>query len=57
MILESALLPLLESAFRSGSLLEMSKDWDLNVSYLQLTRTISKHRNLVPLLMNISENY
>ena len=30
MIFESALLPMLEAAFRSGSLLEMSKDSELN---------------------------
>lgn len=53
MIFESALLSLLESAFRSGSLLEMSKDYDLNLSYMSLTKTLSKHRNLTPLLLKI----
>lgn len=47
---ESALLCLLESAFRSGSLLEMSKDHELNLCYLNLTKTLAKHNNLIPLL-------
>jgi|LauGreDrversion4_2_1035121.scaffolds.fasta_scaffold346120_3 hypothetical protein len=35
LFLESAFLPNLESAMRSGSLLEMVKEYDLNISYLQ----------------------
>ncbi|CAD8207678.1 unnamed protein product [Paramecium octaurelia] len=57
MIFESALLSLLEAAFRSGSLLEMSKDFDLNLCYLQLTKTLAKHKNLTPLLLKIPPNY
>lgn len=57
MIFESALLPLLEGVFRSGSLLEMSKDSDLTLCYLQLTKTLAKHKNLAPLLMKIPTNY
>ena len=57
MIFESALLPMLEAAFRSGSLLEMSKDSELNQAYLGLTKTISKHKLLAPLLMKIPPNY
>jgi hypothetical protein len=34
MLLESALLPTLEAALRSGSLLEMVKEYDLNMAYL-----------------------
>jgi hypothetical protein len=33
-ILESALLPLLESAFRNGSWLEMAKEYEVYHSYL-----------------------
>lgn len=33
-VLNSAFLPLLESAFMSGSLLEMSKELELNLIYL-----------------------
>ena len=29
LFLESALLPILEAALRSGSILEMAKEWDL----------------------------
>jgi len=36
LILESALLPILESALRSGSLLEMAKETQLYHSYLDL---------------------
>ena len=34
LLLESALLPTLESAFRSGSLLDMAKEYELNMAYL-----------------------
>lgn len=34
MLLESALLPTLEAALRSGSLLEMAKEYELNMAYL-----------------------
>jgi hypothetical protein len=57
MVLESSLLPLLESAFRSASLLEMSKESELNQCYLRLARVVSGHRSLVPLLMPLPENY
>jgi len=57
MIFESALLPLLEAAFRSGSLLEMSKDHELTLCFLSLTKTLAKHKNLAPLLMRIPKNY
>jgi hypothetical protein len=33
-LLESSLLPTLEAALRSGSLLEMAKEYDLNMAYL-----------------------
>lgn len=33
-LLESALLPTLEAALRSGSLLEMAKEYELNIAYL-----------------------
>ncbi len=57
MVLESSLLPLLESAFRSASLLEMSKEAELNNCYLHLARVIASHKLLTPLLMSIPENY
>jgi len=36
LFLESSLLPILEAAFRSGSLLEMAKENELNMAYLEL---------------------
>ena len=56
-ILESALLPCLEMALRGGTLLELSKDSELFKTYLQLTLTLSKYKNLVPLLLDISKDY
>lgn len=56
-ICESALLPLLEAAFRSGSLLEMSKEADLMFSYIRLVRVIASHNSLVPCLLNIDPHY
>jgi hypothetical protein len=50
LILESALLPTLESAFRSGSLLEMAKEYDLNMAYLNFVLELANHDSLVDLL-------
>jgi hypothetical protein len=41
LVLESALLPILESAMRSGSLLEMAKEIQLYNSYLDLIEGLS----------------
>jgi hypothetical protein len=41
LFLESAFLPNLESAMRSGSLLEMVKEYDLNISYLQFIQELA----------------
>jgi hypothetical protein len=40
-ILESALLPLLEQAFRNGSWLDMAKAAEVYASYLALTRSLA----------------
>lgn len=56
-LFESALLPLLESAFRSGSLLEISKEFDLYHSFLKIVKSMSKHRVLAPVFMKLSPNY
>ena len=56
-ILESSLLPTLESAFRSGSLLEMAKDYDLNMAYLGFVEELSNHLSLLDLLMDIGDDY
>ena len=42
LILESALLPTLESAFRSGSLLEMAKEYELNMAYLSFVQELAR---------------
>ena len=57
MILESALLPALEAGFRSGSLLEMAKDFELNISFLDFVNEMSNHSNLIELLMDIGDQY
>ena len=41
LLLESALLPILEAALRSGSLLEMAKETQLYNSYLDLIAGLS----------------
>lgn len=57
LILESALLPTLEAAFRSGSLLEMAKEFDLNMAYLGFVQEIASHSTLIDLVMDISSEY
>jgi hypothetical protein len=56
-ILESALLPILEAAFRNGSILEISKEAETYHSYLELTRALSKQSNLLPCLIEIDQRY
>ena len=55
--LESPILPCLESAFRGGTLLELSKDAELYTTYLELTVILSKNHSLIPLLLEISKDY
>ena len=55
--LESPILPCLESAFRGGTLLELSKDAELYMAYLELTVILSKNHSLIPLLLEISKDY
>ena len=57
LFLESPILPCLESAYRGGTLLELSKDSDLYMNYLQLTVVLSKNHSLIPLLLDISKDY
>ena len=66
-ILESALLPLLESAFRNGSWLEMAKEHEVYHSYLgksnpnhsnlALARAMAQQKNLVACLGPIDPRY
>lgn len=57
MLLESALLPTLEAAFRSGSLLEMAKEFDLNMAYLGFVQEIAVHPSLIDLVVDIGDEY
>ena len=56
-ILESPILPCIESAFRGVTLLDISKDSELYMNYLQLTVVLSKNHSLIPLLLDISKDY
>ncbi|CAD8160802.1 unnamed protein product [Paramecium pentaurelia] len=56
-LFESALLPLLESAFRSGSLLEISKEFDLYCKYLKIVQSMSHHKVLASVFLKIPEEY
>ena len=55
--LESPILPCLESAYRGGTLLELSKEEELYMTYLKMTIIISKNHELIPLLLDISKDY
>lgn len=57
LILESALLPVLENAFRSGSILEMAKEAELYNSYLDFITIICENDELTCLLMEIGKEY
>ena len=57
LIIESALLPVLENAFRSGSILEMLKDIELFTAYLDFAATIWSNSELTVLLMEIDKEY
>ncbi len=54
---ESPLLMLVENAFRSGSLLEMSKESSIYFSYFDLVRAFASQRKLVPLLLELDTHY
>jgi hypothetical protein len=57
LFLESALLPILEDALRSGSILEMAKEWDLYSTLLRLIETFAKKKVLFTLLNDIGPDY
>lgn len=54
---ESCVLCLLENALRCSSLLEMAKQKDLYIIFLDLVQTISKISHLVPALLPIDNRY
>lgn len=56
-IMESALLPLLEQAFRNGSWLDMAKAAEVYASYLALARSIASQPKLVQCLAKVDPKY
>jgi len=54
---ESALLPILESSLRGGSLLEISKSAELFKGELSFIKALTKKKCLVPILMSIPKCY
>jgi hypothetical protein len=48
---------MLENAFRSGSILELSKEFALYSSYLQFVSVICDNEYLVPILLPIGDLY
>jgi hypothetical protein len=56
-LLESALLPILENAFRNGSWLEMAKEAEVFHAYFELTRAIAGHNSLIPSLLEVDKHY
>ncbi|EGR33396.1 ubiquitin-like modifier activating enzyme 6, putative, partial [Ichthyophthirius multifiliis] len=56
-ICQSSLLPLIESALRSGSLLDISKESELFFTYLRIIKVFSTHQNLVSLLFDLGDQY
>jgi len=57
LVLESSLLPIIESALATGSLLEMAKEISLYKSYLELISNISADETLSTTLLEIGNDY
>lgn len=57
LILESALLLVLENALRSGSLLEMAKEYELFISYLDFIKSVAQDPEAIKLLVDIGPLY
>jgi len=56
-LLETALLPILESAFRNGSFLDMAKEAAVYHSFCALTRAIAGQKHLAQCLVEIDKRY
>jgi len=56
-LLSSALLPILESAFRNGSFLDMAKEAPMYHSFCALTRALAGQKALAPCLVEIDRRY
>jgi hypothetical protein len=57
LILESSLLPILESALRSCSLLEITKEMDLFNSYLDIISEMALNPTLRFTMQSIGDDY
>ena len=57
LFLESSLLPILEAALRSGSILEMAKEFDLYKVLLKMIETFGQKQVLIDLLFDIGPDY
>ena len=57
LFLESCLLPILETALISGSILEMAKEYELYCAFLKLIKTFASKKALIPLLSDIGPDY
>lgn len=57
LILNSAILPIIESQLRGGSMLEMVKDEKIISCYLDMVKIISQHKNLIPALLPLSKEF
>ena len=56
-IKNSCLLPLLENALRSGSLLDISKEAELFKNYLMMIRNLANNPATIDCLLEINKNY
>ena len=56
-ICESCLLPLLESSFKSSSMHEMAKEYEIYEEYCRMIQVISKKKYLKELLRSIPSTY
>lgn len=57
LILESPLLPIIEAALATGSLLEMAKEVGLYKSYLELVRVLAEDKNFNFTMLEIGNEY
>jgi len=56
-LIESSMVPMLENAFRSGSILELSKEYELYTSYLDFTQVMCNSDYFLPILMPLGAEY
>lgn len=56
-IIESAILPTIESALRSGSLLEMAKEMHLYETYIQVINQFASIPSLFDLILELPDEY